>query len=64
LNGTLIRKFIKRSNTTTSVDWDLKNFKNIPISTGLYIIHINAPGIGEKILKWYGVMRALALDNF
>jgi hypothetical protein len=64
LNGTLIRKFIKRSNTSTSVDWDLKNFKNIPISTGLYIIHINAPGIGEKILKWYGVMRALALDNF
>jgi hypothetical protein len=64
LNGTLIRKYIKRDNTSTSVDWDLKNFKNIPISTGLYIIHINVPGIGEKILKWYGVIRPITLDNF
>lgn len=64
LNGTLIRKYVKRDNTSTSVVWDLKNFKNIPISTGLYIVHINAPGIGEKILKWYGVMRPITLDNF
>jgi hypothetical protein len=64
LNGTLIRKYVKRDKTTTSVSWDLKNFKNIPISTGLYIIHVNAPGIGEKILKWYGVMRPMQLDNF
>jgi hypothetical protein len=64
LNGTLIRTFVKDDNTTTSVAWDLKNYKNIPISTGLYIIHVNAPGIGEKILKWYGVLRPLQLDNF
>jgi len=64
LNGTLIRKFIKRGNMSTSVQWDLKNFKNIPISTGLYVVHINAAGIGEKTLKWYGVMRPLQLDNF
>lgn len=64
LNGTLIRTFVKDDNSSTSVVWDLKNFKNIPISTGLYIIHVNAPGIGEKILKWYGVMRPPQLDNF
>ncbi len=63
INGTLIRKFIKRDNTSTSVAWDLRNFKNIPISTGLYIIHVKAEGIGEKILKWYGVMRPMQLDN-
>lgn len=64
LNGTLIRTYVKNDNTTTNVEWDLKNYKNIPISTGLYIIHVNAPGIGEKILKWYGVMRPIQLDNF
>ena len=64
LSGTLIRTFVKDNRTSTSVEWDLKNFKNIPISTGLYIIHVNAPGIGEKILKWYGVMRPVQLDNF
>ena len=64
LSGTLIRTYVKDDNTTTSVQWDLKNFKNIPIATGLYIIHVKAPGIGEKILKWYGVMRPIQLDNF
>jgi hypothetical protein len=64
LSGTLIRTYVKDDNATTSVAWDLKNFKNIPIATGLYIIHINAPGIGEKILKWYGVIKPIQLDNF
>jgi hypothetical protein len=64
LNGTLIRTYIKRSNESTSLVWDLKNFKGLPISTGLYIIHVKAPGIGEKILKWYGVMRPIQTDNY
>lgn len=45
-------------------DWDLKNQSGIPIASGLYIIHIDAPGIGEKILKWFGVMRPLDLQNY
>jgi hypothetical protein len=64
LSGTLIRTLVKDDRTSTSVAWDMKNFKNIPVSTGLYIVHINAPGIGEKILKWYGVLRPLQLDNY
>jgi len=46
------------------VDWDLKNDHNIPIASGLYIFHIDAPGIGEKILKWFCVMRPLDLQNY
>ncbi|MEI6312697.1 MAG: hypothetical protein WCP57_10595 [Bacteroidota bacterium] len=53
-----------RPNLENSVEWDLKNFKNIPISSGVYIIHINAPGIGERTLKWFGVMRPTDLDSF
>jgi len=45
-------------------DWDLKNQSGIPIASGLYIIHVDAPGIGEKILKWFGVMRPLDLQNY
>ena len=63
LNGTRIRQF-KKGDPTTYLDWDLKNDKNIPIASGAYIIHVEVPGIGEKILKWFGVMRPIDLDSF
>jgi hypothetical protein len=63
LNGTMIRQF-KKGDPTTSLDWDLKNQKNIPIASGTYIIHVNVPNVGEKILKWFGVMRPIDLDSF
>ena len=63
MNGTLVRQFNK-ADPLTSLDWDLKNMKNVPIASGTYIIHVNVPGAGEKILKWFGVMRPIDLDNF
>jgi flagellar hook assembly protein FlgD len=64
LNGTLVRQYDRDDNTITSLDWDLKNSKNVPIASGVYLIHINAPGIGEKTLKWFGVLRPIDLDSF
>ena len=63
VSGTLIRT-IKKSDDLTSVDWDLKNDHGIPIASGLYIIHVDAAGVGEKILKWFGVLRPVDLDTF
>lgn len=63
MNGTLVRQF-KKADPLTSLNWDLKNFNNIPIASGTYIIHIDVPGVGEKILKWFGVMRPVDLDRF
>jgi hypothetical protein len=63
MNGTMIRQF-KKSDPLTSIDWDLKNTKNIPIASGTYIIHVKVDGVGEKVLKWFGVMRPVDLDNF
>lgn len=45
-------------------EWDLKNQNNISIASGLYILHVDAPGIGEKVLKWFGVMRPLDVQNY
>ncbi len=64
LNGTLIRTLEKDNDAITSVDWDLTNKDNIRIASGLYIIHIDAPGIGERILKWFGVMRPFDLQSY
>tara|TARA_B100000902_G_scaffold365033_1_gene385615 strand:+ start:77687 stop:81922 length:4236 start_codon:yes stop_codon:yes gene_type:complete len=63
VSGNLIRT-IKKSDDLTSVDWDLKNDNGIPVASGLYVIHVEALGIGEKILKWFGVLRPIDLDTF
>ncbi|MCH2197484.1 MAG: hypothetical protein MK081_01775 [Flavobacteriales bacterium] len=63
LQGTLIRQFDK-ADPLTSLDWDLKNQANVPIAGGVYIIHVDVPGVGEKVLKWFGVLRPTDLDNF
>lgn len=64
LDGTLVRKISRDDPTITSFDWDLKNDAGVPISSGLYIIHIAAPGLGEKTLKWFGVLRPTDLNNY
>ncbi len=63
VNGTLVRRFTKDS-PQTYLDWDLKNQAGIPVASGLYIIHVNVEGVGEKILKWFGVMRPVDLDSY
>ncbi|MEX2597995.1 MAG: T9SS type A sorting domain-containing protein, partial [Salibacteraceae bacterium] len=64
VNGTLVRTFRKDDATSTSIDWDLKNQDNITVASGLYIIHIEVPGLGEKVIKWFGVLRPIDLNSF
>jgi hypothetical protein len=63
VSGTEVRT-LNKDNSLTSIDWDLKNNFGIPIASGLYVIHINAPGVGEKVIKWYGALRPIDLDTF
>ena len=63
LAGTLIRT-LEKDNDLTYMDWDLKNNKSVAIASGLYILHIDAPGIGERIIKWFGVMRPYDLQSY
>ncbi len=63
LSGTLVRR-IKKDDESTYVDWNLKNENNVPVASGLYIIHVDCGDLGEKILKWYGVIRQLDLDTY
>ncbi|TVR79571.1 MAG: hypothetical protein EA412_06185 [Chitinophagaceae bacterium] len=77
IDGKLIRRFqraiaenvsdgtpVEVVNLDNSLDWDLRNHQNIQISSGVYIIHINAPGIGERSIRWFGVLRPIDLDTF
>ena len=78
MSGVLIRQFnvdksgidLPRSSNEgintdakTSIDWDLKNFAGIPIAGGVYLIHVKAEGLGERILKWFGILRPVDLNS-
>ncbi len=71
MQGGLVRVF-EKDDPLTSVDWDLKNHKGIPIAGGVYLIHIEVEidtdndGVMEtyeKVIKWYGALRETDLDN-
>lgn len=64
VNGTLLKTIKKDTDATTNIQWDLKNDKNILLSSGLYIIHVDAGDLGEKILKWFCVMRPIDLQSY
>jgi len=64
VDGALVRTINKNDAKTNYVDWDIKNSKNIPVASGMYLVHVNLPGIGETVLKWFGAMRPTDLISF
>lgn len=63
LDGKFIRQY-KRAEVyqpynqiSPAVEWDLENNKGIPVASGVYLIHVDAPGLGRRTIKWFGVAR-------
>lgn len=48
---------IQQNQILPDLEWDLKNNKGIPIASGVYLIHVEAEGLGSRTLKWFGVNR-------
>lgn len=63
ISGQLV-KTIQKDSPMTSIDWDLKNIQGIPIASGIYLVHVEIPDVGEKVLKWFGGMRPPDLQSF
>jgi hypothetical protein len=54
-----------KSGFINSIDWDITNYKNVPLASGMYLIHIEAPDLGEeRTLKWLCIKRPIDLDLF
>ncbi|MBQ9417021.1 MAG: hypothetical protein IJU19_00370 [Bacteroidales bacterium] len=64
VDGTLVRTIGPTPVNTTYIDWDLHNHTGIPIAGGMYLIHVSVPGIGERVVKWFGTMRPVDLNSF
>lgn len=67
MNGSIVREFdVDRSSdpTNTFVEWNLRNADNLLIASGVYMILIDAPDIGEqKVIKWFGSIRPVDLES-
>ncbi|HEY4613527.1 MAG TPA: T9SS type A sorting domain-containing protein, partial [Bacteroidota bacterium] len=50
--GAMLVKTIVKDDNTQFASWDLRNQNNLPVASGIYIVHIELPSLGEtKILK-------------
>ena len=53
LTGALIKTLYKDSSPTDgAISWDLVTDDGMDIAYGLYIYHVDAPGVGEKVGKF------------
>jgi len=50
ISGQIVRR-LEKDDQTKYADWDLRNESNQIVAGGMYIAHIDMPGIGSKILK-------------
>jgi hypothetical protein len=65
LDGVLVRTIRKDDPNAPYITWDITNDANVPVASGMYLIHINATDLGEeRIIKWFGIMRAADYDSF
>ena len=64
VDGTLIRRLEKDNPNVSYLDWDIRNMKGLQIAGGMYLIHVEANGIGETVLKWFGAMRPLDVTSY
>jgi hypothetical protein len=63
LAGNLVRTLTKNDDTN-ELNWNLRNEASLRIASGMYIAHVEAPGIGTKILKFAIVQREERLDRY
>lgn len=61
-SGKLVRTF-KKDSPVTSLDWDLTNHKAIPVAGDVYLIYVEVPDVGTRVLKFFGGMRQVDLQG-
>jgi hypothetical protein len=63
LGGTLVR-VIEKDDSNQFLEWDLSNDHELPVASGMYVVHINMPDVGDKILKLAIIQEQQFLENF
>ncbi len=55
--GRLVKTF-KKASSITYQDWTLTNEVDIPVASGIYLIHVSVPGVGDRVVKFFLAARA------
>ncbi len=64
LNGTLIKTIEKQSPGVATISWNLTTDHNLPIASGMYLIHFDVPNVGTKVLKFAVVKKRIQLNVY
>jgi hypothetical protein len=63
LAGQLIRT-IEKNDDSNEAYWDLRNESRLKVASGMYIAHIEVPGVGSKVVKFAIVQREERIDRY
>ena len=64
LAGELVRTLEKNDASTSQLTWDIENSQALPVASGVYIFHVDAPGIGTHVGKLVIFMEKERLNTF
>lgn len=64
LAGTLVRTLNPEEQVDQYMDWDLQNQNQLPVASGIYIAHVEMPGVGSKDLKLVVVQEQQFLKTY
>ena len=64
LAGELIRTLEKNDGSTSQLSWDIETASALPVASGIYIFHVDAPGIGTHVGKVAIFMEKERLNTF
>ncbi len=63
LAGDLVRTIVK-DDGTSQVSWNLETNSGLPVGSGIYVFHVDAPGIGTKVGKVAIFVEKERLNNY
>jgi hypothetical protein len=64
LSGQLVRTLRKTDPTTSVLDWDLQTENRLPVASGVYVYHVEAPGVGTIFGRLVVFMEKERLNTF
>lgn len=64
LAGDLVRVLEKNDAGTSQTTWDLLTTASLPVASGIYIFHVDAPGVGVHVGKMAIFMEKERLNTF
>jgi hypothetical protein len=64
LAGDLVKTLEKNSADTSILEWNLFNEANLPVASGFYVYHVDAPGVGTTFGKMAVFLEKERLNTF